>query len=89
MKISKIRDVIEFSMYCRRDLSGHTQGECMRRNVPEVMGRRIDELRALDIAPRFAQDCLRRDEEILYSEAVIERWKATQPSHAVPSAVIH
>lgn len=59
----------------------------MRRNVPEMLGRNIDELRALDIAPRFALDRLRRNEEILYCEALIERWKWMQPSQAVPCSV--
>ena len=84
MKIGKIRDVIDFSDWCRLDLSGHTRDEFMRRDVPEVLGRHIAELKALDIAPRFAADRERRDSEIGRCEAVVERWSRTTGSSPCP-----
>lgn len=84
MKISKIRDVIDGSKWRRLDLSGHTRDEFMRCNVPEVLGRIIEALKALDIAPRFATDCERRDSEIVYCGAVIDHWLTLpgQPTHS-------
>lgn len=75
MKIGKIRDVIDSSKWCRLDLSGHTRNEFMRRDVPKVLSTHIEELKTLDIAPRFAEDSSRRDEEIVRCEAVIDRWQ--------------
>ena len=75
MKIGKIREVIDSSDWCRLDLSGHTRDEFMRRDVPEVLGRKTEALNVLDIAPRFAEDRRRRDSEILRCEAVIGRWR--------------
>lgn len=86
MKIGKIREVIDSSDWCRLDLSGHTRDEFMRRDVPEVLGRKIEALKALDIAPRFAEDCRRRDSEILRCEAVMERWRGLH-GHPVPTLI--
>ena len=88
MKIGKIRDVIDFADYCRLDLSGHTRSEFMQRDVPEVLGRHIEELKALDIAPRFTEDRRRRESEIVRCEAVIERWRGMQLSQQPVSALV-
>ena len=87
MKIGKIRDVIGFSDWCRLDLSGHTRGEFMKRDVPEVLGRHIAELKALDIAPRFVEDSRRRDSEIVRCEAVIDRWRGMHSQQPVSALV--
>ncbi len=87
MKIGKIREVTDFSDWCRLDLSGHTRSEFMQRNVPEVLGRHIEALKALDIASRFAEDCRRRDSEIVRCEAVIERWRGLHGQHPISALI--
>ena len=87
MKIGKIRDVIDSSKWCRLDLNGHTSDEFMRRDVPEVLGRKIEALKTLDIAPRFVEDCERRDSEITRCEAIIERWRGMQGQQPVSALI--
>ena len=75
LKIAKIREVIDRSDWCRLDLSGHTHDKFKRCNVPELLGGIIEALKALNDAPRFAEDRSHRDSEVVRCEAIIERWR--------------
>ena len=74
MKISTIRDIIRRCNWVRQDISGGTEGEFMRANVPERMGERVDQVRALVIPPRFARDLEAQADAITYGEKTIARW---------------
>lgn len=82
MKIGAVREVIRCAMWTRNDLTGGTRAEFIRQNVGASLAAKIDELRALVIAPRFAADIADRDAEIERCAAVIARWEAAQPVQA-------
>lgn len=90
MKIAQIRDTIRAAMWTRNDLTGGTREEFRNQAVGPRLEAKIAELRALVIAPRFAADIARRDEEIGYCEAVIARWQAAQtpPAPSAPTAEV-
>jgi hypothetical protein len=79
MKISQIRDIIDRAAWTRNDLAGHTRAEFIRRNVVELLRPQIEEMRALNIPPRFTRDIERRDNEIRYCEDAIFQWQSLQP----------
>lgn len=74
MKISTIRDIIRRCNWVRQDISGGTEGEFMRANVPERMGEHVEQVRALVIPPRFARDLEAQADAITYGEKTIARW---------------
>lgn len=74
MKIAAIRDIIRAATWTRSDLTGGTIDEFIRQDVGGRLAAKIAELRALVIAPRFADDIAHRDGEIERCEAVIARW---------------
>ena len=80
MKIGEIREVINRADYMRRDLSGRTRDEFIRRDVPAWLEPQIEALRALEIAPRFRVDEERRQYEIEKCLAVIDRWRGLRIS---------
>ena len=88
-KIGEARQVIRGAMWTRNDLTGGTRDEFVRQAVGPSLRAKIDELRALAIAPRFAADIADRDAEIERCAAVIARWEAAQPVEAPkPSALV-
>ncbi len=74
MKIAAIRDIIRAATWTRSDLTGGTINEFIRQDVGGRLTAKIEELRALVIAPRFADDIAHRDGEIERCETVIARW---------------
>lgn len=87
MKITQIRSVISGAAWVRQDFGGHTREEFKRADVAGRLGEKIAALRALVIAPRFARDIERRDDEIRYCEAVIARWHAAKAEPVVDTRV--
>lgn len=88
MKIAEIRQIIRAAMWVRNDLVGGTAEEFRKQAVGPRLEEKIAELRALEIAPRFAQDAQSRQEEIARCEAVIARWQAAQIPHTAAAAVV-
>lgn len=78
MKISAIRRTIESCNWSRNDLSGSTVEEFKRCNVAERLGRHIDAVRALEIAPRFVRDLHDQAWAIECAEKTVARWQAMQ-----------
>lgn len=77
MKIGEIRNIIESAYHTRNWLTGSgIRAEFIKQDVGPTLAKKIAELRALVIAPRFKQDIERRDEEIERCERVIARWIA-------------
>lgn len=77
MKIGEIRRVIERAYNARQWLTGSgIIAEFVKQDVGPQLRARVEELRALVIAPRFAADIERRAEEIERCERVIARWEA-------------
>ena len=74
MTISQIRSAIDTASWKRRDLSGSTREEFKRCDIPSLLLRQIETLRALTIHPKFIRDIERRDSEIAGCKSVIERW---------------
>jgi len=82
MKIAYVRIVIRRAMWTRNDLTGGTRDEFIAQDVGPRLAEKIAELRALVIAPRFADDIAERDREIERCATVIARWEAAQPVQA-------
>lgn len=77
MKIGEIRNIIESAYHTRNWLTGSgIRAEFIKQDVGPTLAKKIAELKALVIAPRFKQDIERRDEEIERCERVIARWIA-------------
>jgi hypothetical protein len=74
MKIGEIRDIIRNASWLRRDLTGGTAEEFRKQEVGPRLQEKVTILKALVIAPRFAGDEARRNDEITYCEMVIARW---------------
>lgn len=83
LKIAQIRDVIQSAAYSRNWLTGGTSEEFRKQQVGPSLTETIAELKALDIAPRFAEDIDWRATEIKRCEAVIARWTAAQTAPPV------
>lgn len=81
MKIAQIRDVIRSGLWLRNDFAGHTSEEFVRANVAYILNQKIDELQALVIPARFADELARRDEEIASCRKVIARWEVQVLEH--------
>ncbi len=92
MKIGQIRDVLSFAAFSCSDLRGYTRSELLRYDVPTHLGKQIDALQALEIAPRFVRDCARREELIVRCRVAIERWQELQgrslQEAPVPTAIL-
>ena len=82
MKIAEIRDVIRGAEFSRNWLTGGTSEEFRKQAVGPRLREKVEALRALVIAPRFADDIEQRAREIERCEATIARWEAVQ--HAAP-----
>lgn len=77
MKISEIRRVIDSAYHTRNWLTGSgIRAEFIKQDVGPTLAKKIAELKALVIAPRFKPDIERRDDEIQRCETVIARWLA-------------
>lgn len=87
MKIAQIREIIRRAMWTRNDLTGGTAEEFRKQDVGPRLEAKIAELRALEIAPRFADDIADRDAEIVRCEAVIARWNATASDTPKPHKI--
>ena len=84
MKVGQIRDSLDASAWMRHDLSGHTREEFVRANVADTLGVMILELEQLVIPARFRAEEERRQNEISYCKAVIDRWKAERVRLKLP-----
>lgn len=78
MLIAQIRRVIESADHTRNWLTGGTAEEFRKQAVGPSLRKKIEELQALDIASRFADDIEERAKEIKRCEEVIARWEAAQ-----------
>lgn len=89
MKIADIRSIIRAATWTRSDLTGGTIDEFIRQDVGGRLTAKIEELRALEIAPRFADDIAARDGEIERCAIVIARWidrRAAAEAKSAPPA---
>lgn len=75
MKIADIRRTIDSCNWTRNDLSGHTRCEFLAADVPGRLLPKIEALRALAIAPRFAHEIESRDSAIEYALKMVQRWR--------------
>lgn len=79
MKIQEIRDAIDRLNWNRSDLYGATREEFIRMNVPDRLNKYIEEVRKLEIKPRFTQDIADAQHAIESALKMIEKWEAQQP----------
>lgn len=86
MKIQEIRDTIDQLIWNRSDLTGATQEEFIRMNVPERLTKYIHKVKNLDIKPRFTHEIESAQRAIASSLKVIEKWKSMQPKQKTPIA---
>jgi hypothetical protein len=86
LRIGEIRDIIRSCDFRREWLSGGTSDEFVRQNVGPALQEKIDELRALVIPPRFAEDIRQRDRAIASAERCIARWNDARAEAAKPKA---
>jgi hypothetical protein len=75
MKIAEIRRIINSANWSRLDLHGATRDEFIKMDVGQRLYRHVVALRALEIAPRFADDIRARDSAAEACLAMIGRWE--------------
>ena len=79
MKIQEIRDAINCLNWNRSDLYGATREEFIRMDVPSRLNKYIEEVRKLEIKPRFTQDIADAQHAIESALKMIEKWQTMQP----------
>ena len=88
MKIEEIRNAIDSLNWNRSDLNGATREEFIRMNVRDRLNKHIENVRALEINPRFSRDIAGAQYAIESALKMIEKWESMQPVIEVTAETI-